>query len=192
MPVYQLTRYPKEVVLRDGARVVARPMVREDMQRLLAFFIRVDEADRHYLKEDVTSPKVAQQWSEGLDYDRSLPLLALADGRVVADATLHRRRAGARCHVGEVRVVVDPEYRNRGLGTALISELAAIAYEAGLERLTYEVAARAQTTALQTAERLGFVRLATLPGYIKDVKGSPDDLVIMDLPLGRWYEWWQF
>lgn len=192
MPIYRLTRYPREITLRDGTAVLLRPMSAQDGPALLDFFKRIPEDDRYYLKEDVTSPKVIERWCQELDYDRALPLLALVNGRIVADATLHRRRAGARKHVGEVRLVVDPHFRLRGLGTALIQELCAIAHDAGLERLTYEAAAGAQDLAIQTAERLGFVRAATLPGYIKDRDGKPYDLVILDLPLGKWYEWWQF
>ncbi|MDO8531909.1 MAG: GNAT family N-acetyltransferase [Dehalococcoidia bacterium] len=191
-PVPRLSAYPKEISLRDGSTVTLRPMEQTDNDKLLSFFLSVSEDDRYYLKEDVTSPKVIERWAKELDYNRALPLLAFADGRVVADATLVRHRSGARRHIGEVRILVEPGYRNRGLGTLLLNELVMIAYHTGLERLTIEAVAEREETAIQTAERVGFVRLALLPQHCKDSAGKPQDLVILELPLNKWYEWWQF
>ena len=191
MPVYTISAYPKTLTLPDGQEVVLRPMVQQDAQALLDFFLRIPEEDRFYLKEDVTSPSVIQRWAQDLDYDRALPLLAVVDGRIVADGTLHRRRAGARRHVGELRVVVDPRYRGRGIGTAILKELILIARDRGLDRLVFELVEGVQERAIQTASSLGFVRLASLPGHVRDIGGRPHDLVIMELLLGKWQEWWE-
>ena len=95
-----MTAYPKTMELLDGQQVTIRPMVSADKDALLEFFLRVSEEDRYYLKEDVTSPDVIKQWSESLNDSRALPMLALAGEKIVADGTLHRRRAGARKHIG--------------------------------------------------------------------------------------------
>lgn len=189
---YRLTAYPKEIVLREGTKVTVKPMTTEDSYALLQFFLNVTPDDRYYLKEDVTSPRVIRRWAEELDYDRALPLLAWVNGKIVADGTLHRTRTMARRHVGEVRVVVDPEYRNKGLGTSLMHELAEIAYENGLERLTFEAIAGKEDAAIKSAEFVGFMKLAVLPGHGKDIDGQPRDIVLMEMPLGRWMELWPF
>lgn len=191
-PAPRLSAYPKEVSLRDGSTVTLRPMEKRDKDGLLSFFLRIPEEDRYYLKEDVTAPKVIERWASELDYNRALPLLAISDGDIVADATLVRHRAGARRHIGDVRIVVEPRFRNRGLGTLLLNELILIAYQAGLERLTCEAVAEREQDAIEAAERVGFVRAAVLPQQCKDSKGKPQDLIILELPLGKWYEWWQF
>ena len=187
---YKLSAYPKDVVLRDETKVVLKPMTEHDAGALLRFFLKIPSEDRYYLKEDVTSPTVTQRWARELDYDRALPLLAWIDGRVVADATLHRQRAGARRHVGEVRILVDPEYRSQGLGTAMIRELATIANESGLEILTFEVVADKEDAAIAAAKFVGFVPVGVLGGHAKDPDSHPRDLVMMEMPLGKWFEWW--
>ena len=48
-------------------------MLATDEAALLDFFLRVPDADRFYLKEDVTSPEVIGRWFEHLDYGRVLP-----------------------------------------------------------------------------------------------------------------------
>ena len=188
--VYKLTAYPKETNLRDGTSVTLKPMIEDDADALLQLFLRIPPEERHYLKEDVTSPKVIARWAIQLDYDRALPILAWVNGRVVADATLHRTRTLARRHVGEVRVVVDPEYRKRGLGTTMMRELASIANENGLERLLFQAISGTEEAAIKAAEFVGFVKLAVLPGHGKDLDGFPRDIVIMEMPLNGWLDWW--
>jgi RimJ/RimL family protein N-acetyltransferase len=187
---YKLSAYPKEVVLKDGTKVVLKPMTEHDAGALLRFFLKIPAVDRYYLKEDVTSPSVTQRWARELDYDRALPLLAWIEGQVVADATLHRQRAGARRHVGEVRVLVDPDFRNQGLGTAMIRELATIANDSGLEILTFEVVADKEDAAIAAAKFVGFVPMGVLCGHAKDPDSHPRDLVLLEMPLGKWFEWW--
>ncbi|MCI0439563.1 MAG: N-acetyltransferase, partial [Chloroflexi bacterium] len=108
MAVYTMTAYPKTIDLLGGDKLTVRPMVAGDKAALLDFFLRVPEEDRFFLKEDVTSPRVIEEWAERLNYGRALPLLALDGERIVADGTLHRRRAGSMRHRGEIRIVVEP------------------------------------------------------------------------------------
>ena len=189
---YDVSGFPKKVCLRDGTRIVLKPMTPDDAGALLDFFRGIPAEGRFYLKEDVTSRKVVERWVEELDYDRTLPLLGWVEDKVVADATLHRNRAGARRHSGEVRVLVTPEYRSRGLGTTLLRELAQIADKNGLERLLFEAVAEKEEAAIQAAKFLGFFQVGTLGNFAKDLDGHSRDLVLLELPLGKWLEWWVF
>lgn len=185
--------YPKKVTLRDGTAITLRLMVREDAEAVLQFFLAIPEAERWYLKEDVTSPRTVQRWAEDIDYRRALPLLAMTDdNRIVADAVLIRRRGGSRSHVAEFRIVVAPDFRNRGLGVTLIRELCDIANDAGIEKIVAEMVLGAEDEAINAAEWLGFYKVATLEAMAKDQEGHDCDLVIMNMPLGRYYEWSKF
>jgi L-amino acid N-acyltransferase YncA len=155
-------------------------MVPEDKDALLDFFRSIPPEDRFYLKEDVTDPKVLERWAQTLDYSRALPLLAILDGKIAGDGTLHHRRAGARKHVGEVRVVVAPAYRNRGVGRGLLHQLIDIAGDMGLKQLIFEVVAETEQAARRTAQLLGFVPVAVLPAHVCDACGNPHDLIIME------------
>jgi ribosomal protein S18 acetylase RimI-like enzyme len=192
MPVYKLEAFPQQVRLRNGATVELRPMVAADRDKVMEFFLRVPEEDRYFLKDDVTSPRVIDGWASHLDYDRALPLLAWRGEAVVGDAVLVRSRLGARSHIGELRVVVDPEYRNLGLGSILARQLCEIAADAELEKVIVELVADRDQEAIAAMERLGFLRSARLPEYFRDPSGHPHDLIVMVLPLGKWFEWWTF
>ena len=179
--VYPLPGYPTVYLTEDSQQITIRPMAPSDEKGLLEFFRRIPQEDRFYLKEDVTSPEVIHRWAENLDYSRALPLLAIMDGKIVADGTLHHRRAGARRHIGEVRVVVDPAYRNRGVGRGLLNKLVDLARDKGVEKLMFEVVADTEEAAKHTAQVLGFVPIAALPGHVKDYCGNHHDLIIMEL-----------
>ena len=191
-PLPNIEAYPKTILLRDGISVQLRPLEESDKLRLLQFFERVPEAERYYLKENVTSPEVIRAWTTNIDFERVIPLVALAGDEIVADATLHRSRAMARRHIGELRVVVDPEYRDRGLGRRLIRELLDIAVDLRLYKATFELVAQREKAAIIAAESVGFRRVATLDGRIRDLWGNYQDLAQLEMPLKDHDLWWRF
>lgn len=171
-------RYPKKFELRDGTAVTIRPMVADDEEALLTFFRGIPAEDRVFLKDDVTRAEVIEVWCKNLDYDRVLPLLAEADRRIVGDATLHQRRGGWMRHAAKVRVVIDPAFRGKGLGSQLIRELIAIAEKTDLEKLDVGVMAE-QKAAISAFKDLGFVQVAVFPDHVKDLNGKDRDFVVL-------------
>lgn len=178
--MYPIPGYPTVYLTTDNAPMTIRPMVPEDQDALLDFFRSLPPEDRFSLKDDVTDPTVIARWAQTLDYSRVLPLLAFLDGTIVGDGTLHHRRAGARQHIGEVRVVVAPAYRNRGVGRGLLHQLIAIAGDKGLKQLLFEVVADTEPAARHTAQVLGFIPVAVLPAHVRDSCGHPHDLIRME------------
>jgi len=153
-------------------------MVKEDADKLYAFFSRVPREDRLFLRDDVSIRDVIDSWTQELDYEKVLPLVAEVGGNIVGDATLHRRTFGWTSHVGKVRLVIDRDYRGKGLGTVLIEELIDIAKKAGLEQLVAELMSD-QTGALSAFKRLGFEKEAVFFNYVKDQMGEERNLVVM-------------
>lgn len=60
--VYTITAYPREVQLRNKAKVTVRPLAADDVDSLLAFFLSIPEEERYYLKHEVTAPAVVAGW----------------------------------------------------------------------------------------------------------------------------------
>ena len=85
--------YPKIIMLQDDSLITLRPLEEGDKVALLDFFKRIPEEDRHYLKEAVTSPQVILDWTANVDYNRVIPIVAVAGSEIVADATLHLSRS---------------------------------------------------------------------------------------------------
>lgn len=180
MQAHTVNVYPRTVVTRNSTRVKLRPLAREDREALVAFFARLSDEDRWYLRDDVLDPTVIEGWLNGLNYERVLPIVAEVDGRIVGNATLHRKPFGGLRHLGKLRIVVDPEYRNQGLGSWLLLDLMNHAMHAGIEKLIAEVVADQEGRAVVTGlRRLGFVQEAILQDYARDPHGQPHDLLIL-------------
>jgi L-amino acid N-acyltransferase YncA len=173
-----INTYPREAILEDGTPVTLRPMIKNDEPTLLAYFQALPPEDRLCLKEDVTDPKVIENWIYELDYDNILPLLAWHHNHIVGDATLRFNPIGWTRHQGEVRLTTSTQYRVKGLGTILVQNLIDIATELGLEQITIEIPP-VLDKAFYLFEKLGFKEVAHLPGFVRDLEGKESDLVLM-------------
>jgi L-amino acid N-acyltransferase YncA len=177
-----LDRYPKEITLKDGARVTFRPMAPEDVERLWDFFRLIPLEDKMYFREDVDRREEVERWAQNLDDDTVLPVLALSEGRVVGDATLHRNKTGWKQRVGTVRILIAPDFRHRGLGTSMIRELRHLGEKASLHYLLAEVIEE-QQAAIRAFEKLGFERTVVYRNYVNDQRGRLHNLVVLLYPM---------
>lgn len=168
----------KKGKLKDGTEVVLRPMVQADRKPLGDFFARLTPSALQYVRNDVTNPKVLDKWFDQLNYKKVFPLLAFKDDCVVANASLHRVAYGWRKHLATVRIVVDPNFHEKGLGTLMINELVDLAQEFGLEKLMVEFPLKAHG-ALAMFKKAGFSPRAVIEGLMKDRHGKDLDIVIM-------------
>jgi len=177
-PKIDINTYRKETKLKDGTKVLLRPMVAEDQDALYEFFRGVAKDVARYLRDDVGSRLVVEKWAKNLDYEKTLPILAIKDDAIIADATINRRRSGWKHHLGTVRVFVHRDYRNVGLGYLMIEELVDIAYKLGIEKLIAEVP-DISTAAIHAFNRGGFYRSALIPNMVKDRENMPVDVAVM-------------
>jgi GNAT superfamily N-acetyltransferase len=164
--------------LKDGTVVMLRPMVKDDRKALGEFFNRLTPSVLQYVRNDVKNPKVLDKWFDQLNYDRVFPLLAFKDKTIVANASLHRVAYGWRKHLATVRIVVDPKFHGKGLGTLMINELVDLAQEFGIEKLMVEFPLRAHKV-LAMFKKAGFSPRAVIEGLMKDRHGENLDIVIM-------------
>ncbi len=192
MAIYKLSRYPRTLSLSGGKTVVVRPMTAGDVPALLAFFRSIPDEERYFLRDDVASEAVIQSWADHLDYDRALALLAFDGDRVCADAVLIRRRSGSLAHAAEIRVVVSPEHRSKGLGSVLLREVVDVAWDAELECIHVEFVRDVQEDGLNAVRLLGGVEAGVQREAVKDQHDNHHDIVYMRIPLGRWWQWSQF
>lgn len=177
-PKIDINTYQKETKLKDGTKVLLRPMVPEDQDALYEFFKAVPREDARYLRDDVSSRLLVEKWAKNLNYEKTLPILALKDDVVIGDATINRRRFGWKWHLGTVRVFVHKEYRDIGLGHLMVDELVDIAYKLGIEKLIVEIPDLV-TAAINAFTRAGFYRVAVIPNMVKDRENMPVDVVVM-------------
>src|SRR6266542_1170162 len=97
-----IEEFPEAIELKGGFKCVLRPLERADEKDFHEFFLAVPELE------------VIRDWCQNIDLGRNLPLLAVTDGRIIGDATLHQQLGGWKRHIGRVSVLVHPQYRGRG------------------------------------------------------------------------------
>ena len=145
-----------------------------DLDALQAFFARVPEGDRTFFKEDVTDREAVASWTTDA---RSRRLVARDDDAVVGYVAVIPG-VGWSSHVGELRVVVDPETRGRGLGRALARQGLLAALDLGLRKVVVEVVAD-QQPAIGMFQALGFEAEALLKDHVCDRAGTLRDLIVL-------------
>jgi len=177
-PKIDINAYQKEAVLKDGTKILLRPMAPEDKEALYEFFKGVSEEEARYLRDDVKSRLLIESWAKNLDYSRTLPILALKGDIIIADATINRRRSGWKWHLGTVRIFVHNDYRNLGLGELMVNELARIAYGLGIEKLILEIP-DTNAAVINTFTKAGFYHAAMIPNMVKDRQNMPVDLAVL-------------
>jgi L-amino acid N-acyltransferase YncA len=144
-----------------------------DRAALERFLEEIPDADRTFLKEDVADPEVVAAWVLPGDA-RSIALEGDDVVGYVAVIPLH----GWSSHVGEVRIVVDPDHRGRGVGQALARHAVLEALELGVAKLVVEVIAD-QEALIAMFVALGFEPEALLIDHVHDRSGDLRDLLVL-------------
>jgi ribosomal protein S18 acetylase RimI-like enzyme len=150
-----------------------RPLEPRDEEAMRRFFGRIPEGDRTFFKEDVTDPAVLEAWTKP-GAGRSV---ALVGDEVVGSVALVPL-TGWSSHVAELRVVVDPHHRGRGIGRDLSRHAVLEALDLGLKKIVVEVVAD-QEPAIAMFRALGFHPEALLKDHIRDQRGELRDLMIL-------------
>jgi L-amino acid N-acyltransferase YncA len=168
----------KKVQLRDASEVLVRDMTVEDLEGSLAFFAALPEDDRAYLRRDVTDREIVEERIREIGSGSVRRLIAVIDGRIVADGTLELAGQEWKRHVGELRLIVARPYRRKGLGILMARELYRLAASAKVEEIIVKMM-RPQKAARAIFEKLGFRREVVMPDYVKDLGGKKQDLILM-------------
>jgi ribosomal protein S18 acetylase RimI-like enzyme len=157
-----------------------RPPTAGDQLPLRAFFERIPEEDRNFFKEQVLDGGTLATWTADTQGHR---LLAWDGDRVVAYCAV-LPGSGWSSHVGEVRLVVDPKYRRRGLGRRLARAALLESVRMGLEKLYVELVAD-QEAAVAMFQEIGFVGEALLRDHVRDRRGDLHDLIVLTHDVGQ-------
>ena len=137
------------------------------------FLGRIPESDRSFFKEDVTDPDVVAFWTRR----GGITAVAVENGEVVGYGAVIPLQ-GWSSHVGEVRVIIDPDHRRHGVGRSLAQRAVLSALELGLTKLVVEVIADQEPT-IAMFRSLGFDPEALLEDQVRDQSGELHDLMIL-------------
>ncbi|GLK76736.1 GCN5 family N-acetyltransferase [Methylopila jiangsuensis] len=168
--------YPKEFETRtqlsDGSTIEVRPVRPEDEPEVAAFFraVEPDDLRQRFFTPVKEVPRAFIARLTQIDYARTMVLLAVdARGRVVGLVQLH---ADADGREGEYAILLSSDFKGRGLGWRLMTQMIERARDERLRCVTGQVLAE-NGAMLAMCRALGFevridpedtgVRLVTLP-----------------------------
>jgi GNAT superfamily N-acetyltransferase len=171
---------PDVILLRDGARLVVRPIEAADADALVALHARLS-ADtiyrRYFGVRPHLSPTDVERFTR-VDGRTRFALVALQAADLVAVAR-YEGRPGDRS--AELAVVVDDALQHRGVGRLMLERLVDVAREAGIESLVADVLA-GNAAMLALLRTLGLPRRTETDG---DTVTVLVDLSPAELPAGR-------
>lgn len=183
-----LKEYPKKFTLKNGKDIILRPMVKDDKEKLINFFLSIPKEDRMFLKDDVTDRSIIEEWTSNIDYKRIFPIVAEIDEeRIIGDASLHMRLFGWMRHIGEIRIVIDREFQRQHLGFLLAREIFQIAMKMKLEKVKAEMMEN-QYSAIKIFMALGFKKEAVLKDHVIDLNNKKHNLFIMTQSVASLWE----
>ena len=140
------------------------------------FILPYDEADAARFWTDRVLP--------GLKGDKLIMLVARIGGRIAGTVQLDCDTPPNQPHRAELRkLIVHPDYRNRGVARRLMAEIEKIAAQRGRSLITLDTRSGDMAEPLYTS--LGYVTVGIVPGYARDVfEDRFDDCTFMYKRLG--------
>ncbi len=181
MLVKEIENHRDVVTLRDGVRVLLRPMVREDFDLLVEYYSHFGEEEMLYVRHNVKDPTIVREWCDTLDYGKVLPVLAVVRDRIVGSASLHFYK-GPKRHVAEFRLFLAKDFRKRGLGMKMMRAIIDMARKQDVRIIVGEVIAE-QTKVVRAFEQLGFKTQCLLEDYFMFPDGETCDVAFLTLNL---------
>ena len=168
----------KKATLKDRTEIAIRELTPKDLDALMKFYLGLPAEDRKYLRIDVTDRIVVEKRINHMTEERVFRLVALHGNDVIADGALELSGEVWRLHQGEIRVIVARPFQHRGLGMIMMRELYHLAVEKGVETVVVKML-RPQKAAINICHKLGFHEEVIIPGYVSDLDGQIQDLIIM-------------
>ncbi|MFI2779200.1 bifunctional acetate--CoA ligase family protein/GNAT family N-acetyltransferase [Streptomyces sp. ALB3] len=135
-----------DVVLRDGGTARIRPITTEDAERLVSFYEQVSDESKYY-RFFAPYPRLSARDVHRFthhDYVDRVGLAVTIGGDFIATVRFDRineqgRPASAPADEAEVAFLVQDAHQGRGVASALLEHIAAVARERGIRRFAAEV-----------------------------------------------------
>lgn len=166
------------VVLRDGRSVTIRPLGEHDHAALLAFGTTLPQEDWQYLPEDLHNPDIITRLVNAHAAANWRQIVAVAEEGCLVGYSSVRLLPGWSNHVADIRLMVTPDWRRSGLGSAMAPGIFDAARELGVSKVIVEMMAE-QRAGQAIFERLGFHVEGRLSEHARDRLNNRHDLLIL-------------
>lgn len=166
--------------VREDQEAAIRPFRKAEPAMIAEFVEQIPAHDLLFLDRDLRNPRVIEAWRRASDSGEIDSLMAIADGKIVGTVAVLKDPLSWSAHVAEIRLLVLPEWRHKGLGRTLLESSMARAIEGGAAKLTARMTPD-QVAAITLFEEEGFRGEAMLLDHVRDDSGQAHDLAVLSL-----------
>ena len=154
--------------------ITVRAFRPEDTAALTRIWNEVIEAGRAFPQLEFLDEETGQAFFEAQTYTG----VALADGVPVGLYILHPNNVGRCGHIGNASYAISAEYRGMHIGEALVRDSLKVAKEYGFRLMQFNAVVAENKAAIALYEKIGFVRLGTVPGGFLLKDGRYSDIIL--------------
>lgn len=176
---------PKTVTLKNGKKACIRTRKLEDSEQVLKYLDEVFLDDRFSMttleefREQAAIEKANERAKLFYEHDDKLLLVTENDGQIVSMSDIECGEKERNRHVGHLGISILQEYRNKGLGTAIMQTMIKWTTEHPMiEKLALGVWA-ANTPAIALYKKMGFIEEGRKVKEVKYADGTYDDCICM-------------
>jgi len=169
--------YPR-IIDCGGTAVELRRLHPADAATIQTFAQALPPHDLLFINRDITHPRVVKAWLAETAEGSISTIVAVIDDRIVGCCAVVADALSWSPHVGEIRLLVATEMRERGLGRALAQEALVEGIGRGLTKLTVQMTID-QRGAIAVFEGLGFSGEALLKDQVMSRDGKLHDIVVL-------------
>ena len=174
---------PKEYELRTGEKLIVRTTVPDDAKALLEYADIIFTEDLYNIttrEEFDKGVEEEREWiQEHYDKPAHLTLTAEVNGPLVGFLGFENGSRKRLTHQGILHMSVHPQFRNKGVGAALLKSLLDWAKENPvIEKIALEVFA-ANQPAIGLYKKLGFLEEGRRVRHVKIADGKYIDVILM-------------
>ena len=159
--------------VKNGKEVIFRTPRWEDLDDLVEHINSLVDEGAEILRSTRVTRDQEAEWLEkrlaDIKEEKLFFLVAEFDGRIVGTSAVVKRRAYS-SHVGDLGIAIRKEYRNIGIGTAMLETIISEVRKAGIKTLFLRVFAT-NKAACHLYEKMGFKKTGRTPEiFYKDGK----------------------
>jgi RimJ/RimL family protein N-acetyltransferase len=167
-----------------GAAIRLAPFTPEHFDAVMAFADSLPAHDLLFLSRNIQHKRVTQAWVDAIATGDIDSLLALDGDAVVGTTAIVRDALGWSAHVADIRLLIAPSMRGKGLGRAMLENAIKTAVSSGATKLMARMTPD-QSSAITLFEDCGFRGEAMLRDQVRGPDGQLHDIVILSLDVGR-------
>ena len=169
--------YPQKYRLGDD-RVRVHRLSDGDGRSLRRFAKKIPEHDKLFSHWDLALEESIASWERSVGKGKLVALAAIRKKKWLGYAAIEPSQEPWSGHVAELRVMVAPKARGRGVGRILLQEAFRYGISVGLEKLTARMTPD-QAAAIRSFEDLGFKTEAMFREHVEDTRGRKHDLLVL-------------